>query len=423
MYKPLISIITVTYNAATVLEETLLSVIKQTYNNIEYIVIDGGSTDGTVDIIKKYADKISYWVSEPDKGIYDAMNKGIDRASGDWINFMNAGDSFTTNDVLEKVFENNNYPDIDVVYGDSVQIDEIGNRVTVNAGTDSKLLRKYPTYRHGASFVRASLHKEVKFDLSLSNKLHYALDYNCIYQLFKMGKTFKKVDVNVLVYAIEGASNHPLKSIWYIFLITRKEQNAVKGIIFLLLKLLLSILRNNCVFKYIYNFFSYYFCNHVIANTPIWWIRKVYYKLLGIKIGRGSIMNMSQSFFCIHKLSIGENTHINRRCFFDARAGIQIGNNVSISHQVTLMTGGHDVQSKSFVGDFRPIIINDFVWIGVNATILRGVTIGKGAVVAAGAVVTKDVEPYTVVGGVPAKVIGKRPHDLDYKCEWTLPFV
>ena len=102
--NPLISVVTVSYNAVSVIEQTIFSVINQTYPNVEYIIIDGGSTDGTVDIIKKYADKITYWVSEPDKGIYDAMNKGIELATGEWINFMNAGDSFYSFSILELIF-------------------------------------------------------------------------------------------------------------------------------------------------------------------------------------------------------------------------------------------------------------------------------------------------------------------------------
>lgn len=89
-----ISVITVCYNCVSVIEQTIKSVLEQTYPNIEYIIIDGGSMDGTVDIIKKYSDTVTYWISEPDNGIYDAMNKGIDMATGDYLNFMNAGDTF-----------------------------------------------------------------------------------------------------------------------------------------------------------------------------------------------------------------------------------------------------------------------------------------------------------------------------------------
>lgn len=100
---PLISVVTVVFNDQKHIEETLLSVINQTYSNIEYIVIDGGSNDGTVDIIKKYESFLSYWVSEKDDGIYNAMNKGIKVARGAWINFMNCGDVFFDNDVLENI--------------------------------------------------------------------------------------------------------------------------------------------------------------------------------------------------------------------------------------------------------------------------------------------------------------------------------
>ena len=115
---PLISVVTICYNAKNDLEKTILSVLSQTYQDIEYIIIDGGSTDGTVDIIHKYSERLFYWISEPDKGIYDAMNKGMDRATGSWINFMNAGDTFCDNEVIKNIFGYNDLSDYSVIYGD-----------------------------------------------------------------------------------------------------------------------------------------------------------------------------------------------------------------------------------------------------------------------------------------------------------------
>ena len=103
--QPLLTVVTVVRNGEKTLEETMLSVINQTYTNIEYIIVDGASTDGTLEVIKKYEDKIDYWISEPDKGIYDAMNKGIDLAAGEWINFMNGGDEFCDYEVIKKIVD------------------------------------------------------------------------------------------------------------------------------------------------------------------------------------------------------------------------------------------------------------------------------------------------------------------------------
>jgi glycosyltransferase involved in cell wall biosynthesis len=111
---PKISVITVTYNASKTLENTLLSVVNQSYPNLEYIIIDGGSTDGTVDIIRKYSDKISYWISEPDNGVYDAMNKGTKVATGDFCYFLGADDTLLV-DLTTIEFEK--YLG-DIIYGD-----------------------------------------------------------------------------------------------------------------------------------------------------------------------------------------------------------------------------------------------------------------------------------------------------------------
>ena len=107
-----LSVITVNFNDAQGLERTIKSVISQTFRDYEFIIIDGGSTDSSIDVIKKYEDHINFWVSEPDGGIYQGMNKGLSHAKGDYVNFMNGGDSFHAPDVLETIFSLNTEADI-----------------------------------------------------------------------------------------------------------------------------------------------------------------------------------------------------------------------------------------------------------------------------------------------------------------------
>lgn len=154
-----ITVVTVCFNAEKVLEQTILSVLNQTYKNVEYVLIDGGSNDGTLEVIKKYADKVK-WISEPDKGIYDAMNKGIKMATGEWICFMNAGDSFASNDVLEKVFLKEYPEDVKFLYSDNWYEDEKGlrtyaphNHVSLSINHQSSIYRKSLHAVHGQYIV------------------------------------------------------------------------------------------------------------------------------------------------------------------------------------------------------------------------------------------------------------------------------
>jgi glycosyltransferase involved in cell wall biosynthesis len=185
--NPLISIVTIVYNNVATIEKTILSVLNQTYENIEYIIIDGGSTDGTVDIIKKYDKQISHWISEPDKGIYDAMNKGIEEATGKWIGFINSGDRYHTDTVIDDIFKNEHNED--VLYGDTLMHYQLVDMIL--APHDLKEIKKHMVFSHPSSFTRTQLAKKYKYDI----KYQIAADDNFFYQLFELGYTFKYLPI------------------------------------------------------------------------------------------------------------------------------------------------------------------------------------------------------------------------------------
>jgi glycosyltransferase involved in cell wall biosynthesis len=150
-----VTIITVVFNSKNFLESTINSILQQTYRNIEYIIIDGGSTDGTIDIIKKYESQISYWVSEPDKGIYDAMNKGIAVSKGDYLWFMNSGDHIYSADTLEKTVQGCK-TSADIYYGETEIVDEHGNKLRMRRHKAPEILT-WKSFRTGMMVSHQSI--------------------------------------------------------------------------------------------------------------------------------------------------------------------------------------------------------------------------------------------------------------------------
>ncbi len=166
--------------------------------------------------------------------------------------------------------------------------------------------------------------------------------------------------------------------------------------------------------------FRLYLCNHWVSNIPSHTIRLWYYrKVMGFKIGKGSTIFMGCKFDCAGGFIMGENSVINENCRLDSRGKLEICRNVIISSDVQLITMDHDTDIMGKEKFLKKIQIEDYAWISTRAIILPGVLIGSGAVVAAGAVVTKDVPPLTVVAGVPAKFLRlKEPltnYTVDYR--------
>lgn len=417
-----ISVITVVYNDVKNIRQTMESFFSQTWEDKEYIVVDGGSTDGTADIIKEYADRLAWWCTEKDKGIYDAMNKGILHANGKWINILNCGDAYCANDSLRRMIEcSKDINSTDVIYGNAIAITENEDK-HMEAGNDISKLEYSAIYRHGCSLVRTSTHLKYMFALDKKKLIGFALDYDMIYRMYHSGCKFEKVDVDVQTYDVEGASNNIYKSIKYNYRITTQYGWSLQKFIFFVKALCAVYIKQSYLFRLVRDFIFEFLLNNMLPCVCSWKIRRLCLKLMGISIGKDTFISKDVYFMTPRMFKIGNDSDINRGCLLDARGGISIGNSVSISHNVSIVTGGHHLNSPTFAGKYMPIEIGDYAWLGIGCTILQGVKIGKGAVVCAGAVVTSDVEPYAVVAGTPAKKIKERTHDLSYKCKWNILF-
>lgn len=175
-----ITIITVVYNRKATIEQTIWSVLYQTYKNIEYIIIDGGSTDGTVDIIKKYADRISYWISEKDNGIYNAMNKGILKATGNYIEFLNADDALVNEYVIENIvkkIKTKNMPD---VFSSAIWLVDENKKIQLLLKTlDLENVKKGKVIPHPGVFMKTHILKKYMFNEKYTIVSDYELLLKC----------------------------------------------------------------------------------------------------------------------------------------------------------------------------------------------------------------------------------------------------
>lgn len=155
---------------------------------------------------------------------------------------------------------------------------------------------------------------------------------------------------------------------------------------------------------------------HLVGYVPSHHIRRFYYRIAGMQIGSGSSIHIGARFYELGNIKIGQDSIIGEKVVLDGRDKIIIGDHVSMATEVMIYNAEHDVHDENFEPKTEPVVIEDYVFIGPRAIILPGIKIGKGAVVGAGAVVTKDVPEFSIVGGVPAQVIGERQNkDLKYK--------
>lgn len=200
---PKVSVITVVYNDAKNIENTIKNVSNQDYENLEYIVVDGGSTDGTLDIIKKYEDKISKFVSEPDLGLYDAMNKGVRMASGEWIIFRNSGDYFLKKNTISDTFKGYIDSGEGLISGKVRMFNQYGYKdYNVPLLTQNSYWDKIPFW-HPSTYIRRSLQLTEPYDIRYRN----SADFNFFLKCLKSGVTYKVVNQIISLFnTIEGVT-------------------------------------------------------------------------------------------------------------------------------------------------------------------------------------------------------------------------
>ena len=202
----ILSVITVCYNAEEDIHKTLESIISQTANEFEYIIVDGKSTDNTVEIINNYIGDIEKkgikvkLISEKDKGVYDAMNKGIKNASGQWIEFLNAGDEYCNETVLEDIIHHLTETQADVIYGDYYSVSDDLKQLHI---CDHTHLKKDMTLGHESCFIRRNVHKQFLYDLNYK----IASDYNSLLRIYLHDFTFQHVDTQVIKFYTNGISS------------------------------------------------------------------------------------------------------------------------------------------------------------------------------------------------------------------------
>ena len=225
--NPKISIITVVFNSKNYIEDTIKNILSQTYKNIEYIIIDGKSTDGTVEIIKTYQDEISVWVSEPDKGLYDAMNKGIRLATGDYILFINSGDKLFDITTIEQVFSK---PIADVYYGDTVIINTNDQEIGLRRLRPPEKL-SFKSFRKGMLVCHQSFIARRELVPNFNLNYRFAADYDWTIQILKNSQLIINTSLIISKFLEGGQTSRTVyKGLLERFMIMKKHYGLILAI-------------------------------------------------------------------------------------------------------------------------------------------------------------------------------------------------
>lgn len=425
--RPLVTIITACYNGEGSILNAMCSIESQSYPNIQYIIIDGASTDRTLEVVNNKRHLVDVLVSEPDNGIADAWNKGLALAKGELIGFLNADDVYE-NDVVEKAV--NTYLGSNrncLIYANCCFIDNGVYKSTNSSEFDPARLKKGLGFGfvHTTCFVPKSVYESIGF---FSTRYKIAIDTDFLVRCYVNNIQFIKSNYTVYM-SLGGVSDRYASRAYSEFLNVLENHNIIQSKtkrLYLFFHSVYSIFRpvfKSEVLSFNLRWIKHNLCflmNFIYAVIPTLFLKNCYLKLLGFSIGKCSYILKGVKFYRPGNVDIGYNSIVNRDCLLDNRGRITIGSCVSISHHVSIYTAGHRIESLYFDYYQEDVFIGDKVCIFPHVLIQPGSTIGKGAVILPGAVVSGNVEEYGIYGGVPAKKISTRNRDLRYS--FNYPF-
>ena len=420
IHPPMVSVITVVRNGEKYIRQAIESVLAQDFPSIEYIIIDGASTDGTQAIIAEYRERLAHYVSEPDVGIADAWNKGIRAARGEYIAFLNADDYYQPSFIRRSIVATNGSPDV-IIYGSTLVVDEADklNQSVVNRQFDLSRIIYGFGFRHPSCLT----HRKIFDVVGLFNvEVRIACDADFLLRCVKADVSFQR-SKGVVVMRRGGVSDRQWRQATLEY-ISRLEAHGFidqssafrqrAKVPLLQLNRFIGVVPVLRKLKTQGYFIGLRTINMLHGLMPFS-LRILLYRACGFEVHSGATLQGNVRFFHLGNLQVGKNSVINRGVYLDNRCGIEIGDYVSIAHDVKIYSLGHEIHDDLFSVKGCKVIIEDYVVIFAGAMIMPGVQIGKGAVVMAGAVVTRDVPAFRIVGGNPACDLGPRDSHPVYR--------
>lgn len=432
---PLVTIITPTYNQGQFIEETIRSVLSQTYPNIEYIVLDAMSTDSTPEIIQKYSDRIAIVRREPDNGQSDAIAKGFKLATGELVGWINSDDLLYPDCVERIVQAYLRQPEAVLFYCSSIDIiSESGKHLsTMNVPLVSRehLMRVSNTLIQPGSFYRKKVVEQVNY---FNTELRYSMDLDLWLRLLSVGGFVDVHDVPIAAYREWGgtktATGGVQMALERMTMLTKHggtksdpaqrqiRANLIKNKLKSTYSSLSSIFRPFCKVLWFLSFILYYgVLIHLPATNSRYtrWLRPIrgsVCRLLFKSSGYNINVEKGARFGSGDNVTIGNNSGLGINCLI--LGTVSLGNDVMMGPDVMFISTSHcfdriDIPMiEQGLSEELPIVVENDVWIGARCILLPGITLGTGSVIGAGSVVTKSVPAFTMVAGNPARVIRSR---------------